>query len=133
MERGNVIGGHDEQGVVGVVDALVHEQLEAEGLDVSFEEAVHSDDDGAEAGKFVEDTEAGVLAWGRTWEKEILDAMSADRRLWASFSLARLTRFTTPRIASAALRAPSSEGLVVFETASSPVASRVVPRRSSLF
>ena len=71
-------------------------------MDVSFEEAVHSDDDGAEAGKFVEDTEAGVLAWGRTWEKEILDAMSADRRLCASFSLARFTRLVISRMASVA-------------------------------
>lgn len=61
-------------------------------------------EDGGSEGGDMEDEPALKGAF----EKAILDAMSAERRLCASFSLAWFTRLTTPRIASPAFLTASS-------------------------
>ena len=74
-------------------------------------EEAHSEDGGVETvGEFVN---VGTAAVERgPCEKDILDAMRADLRLCASFSLARLTRLTISLMVWAALPIAS---LVMFE------------------
>lgn len=88
-------------------------QEPAEDVPCPCEEDDPDDDEGAVGGGdgYIDaGAEDGMLCIGigGAYENAIRDAMRAERRLCASFSLARFTRETTLRIASPALRTASS-------------------------